>query len=261
MNGYIRVKSLLAIVILLLYSSCSNPEAPDYNDEDNQGGGKSLVLADLNGDKVNDQASITLEGQNINLQVEVQRAVIKLEGSMLEQDTHPFYEEPSIHLLNEKDSNHKLILVSVLWNTNKIGTKADLWVFTYDETGLVKVWDSNTDGRVELAYTVSDYRDGEVSLEIPRLSLSTRVPIDEAYYEGYLSAHSEGIIEETTTSMYEIRDFDNDNTPELIIEKVVSTGAVEWLPFRRVLEVYQIANDELHLLKVIPRDNIPEQSQ
>lgn len=244
---------LLVICVFILIFACHQESVAEDDPPTIKANGQ-VSYVDLDGNGAKEPITFEIKENAMLLTVGENKLTIPLEGDVSAQDPPATYEQPTLHLLN--DGPTKRILLSVVWNTNKIGIKADLWLYEFKSNKLPKVWDNQT--RPEfVSYTLSDNKEGTAVLEIPQYDLTieipiTEIPIDKRYYDHFLSTHLAGEIDVIASTMYYLNDCNNDNITDLIVEKILSTGAIEWLPFRSVYEVYTFKEGEFSLINVVP---------
>lgn len=248
----IHIVLLVTISFLLLCSCGKSLSLSNYTKQTIQEN-DSILHVDLDGDGTDETISLTTK-EDIVLTVNNKKTSVSVEGTINDQDSHSVYEKPQLHILNEQGSKKKSLILTIVWNTNKIGTKTDLWSFQYTNNELKEVWNTKqTDEGIN--YSISNYKNGFIDLKIPQFTLSTQISIDKKYYEEFLSSHLEGQIDVIANRIYNINDYNNDGIPEIAIEKVISTGAIEWLPFTSVFEIFKIKNGIPKTVMVIPNDS------
>lgn len=252
------MKKILIILIfictfLVIFGGCSRD---DFIEQQFEIGEKDFQ-SDLDGNGVLDSVSLLNDGDYLVLTVNNSTKYIPWQSEGYDiNDPHPFYEEPKVRIWNQKDSKLKLILVTLIWNSNKIGTKMGLWSFVYDHNEIIEVWSPGNTVNQEIEYSLSNYNNGTIDITFSELGISRRISIHSDYYDNYLISNLHGYIDVLANTMFYINDYDNDGFPEVTIKKAITTGAISWLPFSSIYEVYKIDTGGPILLKAFTDENI-----
>lgn len=244
---------ILSTIFLMLFCSCEQSTSNYLEYEVEQG--NQTINIDLDGDGIKETISLAKNEKGLNLKVNNKQLFVPFESIIENTDMKPFYEIPKLYIWNEEGSKLKSLMISLVWNTNKIGTKAELWLFNYSNNQIKEIFTTSKSNE-EVNYSLSNYKDGYVDINIPRFSFTKRISVDNEYYEDYLSLHLIGELDIIANVMYYLNDLDEDGYPEIIIEKAVSTGAIEWLPFTSIFEISQVERGVLTPIIYVPNSRI-----
>lgn len=129
---------------------------------------------------------------------------------------------------------HGGVLIFFTWQTNKIGSSLELWAYDLESETLEHVFSP------EHSHVITKYRlDGD-ELSLEELDFSAKIAIEDTKYQIPL----EGKLEITTPLFFRISP-----EGELITERVLFTGACDWIKNRRLLSYYTWEQGKLKFLR------------
>lgn len=245
-----KKKSIFAVVFILLFLVLSlvlAKRASNSNDlrsiSKNDNREKKDNLTPIQEEKLFDSLLIQngTESQEFKLVYSDKDLLLKCADKqyIIEQNQEYVHieETPKLHFISSKNKDY--VLITIVWQTNKIGSSVTMWGFDIMRES---VFDIN-DGIELMDYSIEE--NSKINIEKYNKKLDAK--IDKQFSGVY---ENSGSFDLSRHVEYEIKDINFDGENEIITKRIISTGAIEWFPYDFVETQYKLIDDNMVPIEV-----------